>query len=143
MKELVPNKKSRLMPFAQSVQETLDRLDVNSKGKVHITDGCIFEDGKFACVSKGNIVEVVNIKTGLRSSACDFTNKEQKLIVTCVVPCKSLFLVGLRGDSNGMVCIYDPGVSRVMKTIKLPSVPLSMSIIRENGGSSAGTSLLR
>ena len=145
MKELVPNKKSLLIPFAASVQESLDKIDLD-KDKLHMADGCIFEDGKFACISKGSVVEILNVKTGLRTSACDFTTSDEKLIVTCFKPFKSKLMIGLRcGDNprNGVICIYDPGISRVTKTIKLPTVPISIAVIREFGGASYETSLFR
>ena len=145
MKELIPNKKSVLMPFALSVQEALDKTDMDS-GMMHISNGCIYEYGKFACIFKGGLIEIVNIKSGLRTSACDFASPNENLIVTCVIPCKSRFVVGLRCDNttnSGMICVYDPGVSRIIKVIKLQAVPISISIILEFGGANFQTSLLR
>ena len=145
MKELKPNKKSEIVPFSISTQECLDKacLDVNV---ADISVGCIFESGGYACIAKGSSLEIVNVKSGHRKAAWDFSSNENKQTVTCLCQCGGKFLIGLQCHNSsqcGMICVYDPGVSRVIKAISLPSVPLSLYLIKESGGAGEKSTLLK
>ena len=44
---------------------------------------------------------------------------------------------------HGLVCVYDPGRSCVVKSIRLPNIPISLALVKEYGGVSEGPTALR
>lgn len=146
MKELWPNSKSDLVSFSATIQESLDKSDVN----LNVPDNGlaeICEDGALACISKGCSLEIVNIKNGQRSSAFSFELQASHLQVSCFCSCQNKYLIGLKpqdeAQQSGILCLYDPGISRVVKCIKLDVVPTSICLIKEYGGAGDKSNFIR
>ena len=133
MKELCPNRKSDLKPFSVSVQECLDSSEDQDVGKAQITD-----TGKVSFISKGSSLEVVNLQNGQRNASFSFSGVNKKYKVSCFCVYKNKYLVGLsnynQNQQNGLLCVYDSGVSRVVKAIELPWNPSSICLLKEHGG---------
>lgn len=146
MKELWPNRKSDLVSFSACVQESLDKNDAN----VNISDSGlaeISENGTLACISKGRSVEVVNIKNGQRNSAFSFDFHLAQLQVSCFCSYQNKYLIALKHQDetqhSGMLCLFDPGISKIVKAIKLSIVPTSLCLIKAYGGAGDNSNFIR
>jgi len=142
MKELCPNRKSDIITFSAAVQECLDKDDT------HIGLANISASEKSVCIAKGSSVEVVRLQNGKRVAAYSFNeNKKTQLQITCFCPYQNKYLITLAPQDlkqeNSFLCIYDPGTSRVIKVIELPTRPTSLCLLKEYGGAGDISNFIR
>lgn len=105
-----------------------------------------FATGKngLACLACGPQLEVINTLTGQRLSAYRFSGvNEQPPIILAV---KEFFwqkrtglLIGLEDIEGSILCLYDLGISRVVKAVVLPGRVTAIEPIINHGGASATT----
>ncbi|XP_059947310.1 protein ELYS isoform X3 [Mesoplodon densirostris] len=105
-----------------------------------------FAAGKngLACLACGPQLEVVNSLTGERLSAYRFSGvNEQPPIVLAVKEFSWLkrtgLLIGLEEAEGSVLCLYDLGLSRVVKAVVLPGRVTAIEPIINHGGASAST----
>ena len=131
-RELCP-RKSDLKSFSASVQECLDNNEDENVGQAQITN-----NGKVSLISKASSLEVVNLQNGQRNASFAFCGSDWKWKISCFCLYQKKYLIGLTNynsnQQNGLLCIYDPGVSRVIKAINLPWNPSSICLLKEYGG---------
>ncbi|XP_024594815.1 protein ELYS isoform X3 [Neophocaena asiaeorientalis asiaeorientalis] len=105
-----------------------------------------FAAGKngLACLACGPQLEVVNSLTGERLSAYRFSGvNEQPPIVLAVKEFswqkRTGLLIGLEEAEGSVLCLYDLGLSRVVKAVVLPGRVTAVEPIINHGGASAST----
>nr|KAF6395010.1 AT-hook containing transcription factor 1 [Rousettus aegyptiacus] len=105
-----------------------------------------FATGKngLACLACGPQLEVVNSLTGERLSAYRFSGvNEEPPIVLAVKEFswqkRTGLLIGLEEAEGSILCLYDLGVSRVVKAVVLPGRVTAIEPIINHGGASAST----
>ncbi|XP_032490632.1 protein ELYS isoform X3 [Phocoena sinus] len=105
-----------------------------------------FAAGKngLACLACGPQLEVVNSLTGERLSAYRFSGvNEQPPIVLAVKEFswqkRTGLLIGLEEAEGSVLCLYDLGLSRVVKAVVLPGRVTAIEPIINHGGASAST----
>ncbi|XP_004439626.1 PREDICTED: protein ELYS [Ceratotherium simum simum] len=105
-----------------------------------------FAGGKngLACLACGPQLEVVNSLTGERLSAYRFSGvNEQPPVVLAVKEFswqkRTGLLIGLEEAEGSVLCLYDLGISRVVKAVVLPGRVTAIEPIINHGGASAGT----
>lgn len=132
MKELCPNKRSDPIPYSATVQECLDKDD-NDVGLAKIKDG-----GKISFIAKGSSLEIVNLQNGSRNASFSFDKETSNWRVSCFCQYQGKYLITLVDHSpnqpKGLLCVYDPGVSRIIKAIQLPYKPTSICLLKDYGG---------
>lgn len=149
---LAPNYTSTLQSYSDSTIECLERSDVADDSTALIT-GSTFANGKLAWLARGSALEVVDTKTGQRSAAWRFgwsLKQKHSVTITSVVAFPMgqthRLVVGLKdlsGSLPGMVCLFDPSVSRVIKAVVIPYPVTSLESVATGGGADAAPSLLR
>lgn len=109
--------------------------------------GGIFADSKLAWLSKGPLLEIVNIADGAKIAAWNFgaVVRDFKTKVTCVTELPHLsasgtpgqvgqVLVGLECElTGGMVCLFNLAGSRVLRAINTPSKVTALNIVGLGG----------
>ncbi|XP_065668460.1 protein ELYS isoform X2 [Hydra vulgaris] len=136
MKELQPVKFSEIITFSLATQECLDNITSIDQNEAYCS-ALISDSGKFVYLAKGGLLEMINLPSGKRISACNFSSINCQRTITCFSLYQNKLLVGLKCNSNissGILCVYDPGVSRVIAAISIPSSPSSICVIKESGG---------
>ncbi|XP_057313364.1 protein ELYS-like [Hydractinia symbiolongicarpus] len=135
MRELTPYKTSEVIPFALSIQENLDKAQSELNFE-DATIASIYENGRLAFIGRSNLFEIINVKSGQRKAAFDLNAKSKKQSITAFCTCGDYFIISVRctATSTGQIHIYNPGVSRVIKVINLPYVPVSLALVKEFGG---------
>lgn len=105
-----------------------------------------FAAGKsgLACLACGPQLEVVNSITGDRLSAYRFSGvNEHPPIVLAVKEFswqkRTGLLIGLEEAEGSILCLYDLGISRVVKAVVLPGRVTAVEPIINHGGASAST----
>ncbi|TKC43755.1 hypothetical protein EI555_018828 [Monodon monoceros] len=105
-----------------------------------------FAAGKngLACLACGPQLEVVNSLTGERLSAYRFSGvNEEPPIVLAVKEFswqkRTGLLIGLEEAEGSVLCLYDLGLSRVVKAVVLPGRVTAIEPIINHGGASAST----
>ena len=86
--------------------------------------------GKWAWLARNSNLEIIDPCTGNRTSAFCFghsTGNASNVAITCVTEYEykgsSKLAVGLRvGSNEGMLCVYDPRVSKVVMAVEIPYV---------------------
>ncbi|XP_004853539.1 protein ELYS isoform X2 [Heterocephalus glaber] len=142
MRDLIAQVTSGLLHFPQVTTQALgeDEITLESvlRGK--------FAAGKngLACLACGPQLEVVNSVTGERLSAYRFSGlNEQPPIVLAVKEFswqkRTGLLVGLEEAEGSVLCLYDLGISRVVKAVVLPGRVTAIEPIINHGGASAST----
>ncbi|XP_023566016.1 protein ELYS [Octodon degus] len=142
MRDLIAQVTSDLLHFPQVTIQALgeDEITLESvlRGK--------FAAGKngLACLACGPQLEVVNSVTGERLSAYRFSGlNEQPPIVLAVKEFswqkRTGLLIGLEETEGSVLCLYDLGVSRVVKAVVLPGRVTAIEPIINHGGASAST----
>ena len=145
MKELQPVKSSEVISFSLATQECMDNITPIEQNENYCT-ALISESGKFVYLAKGGLLEMINLPSGKRISACNFNSLNCQRTITCFSLYQNKLLVGLKCQSalsSGILCVYDPGVSRVTAAISIPSSPSSVCVIKEGGGVFGDISFLR
>ncbi|KAM5204743.1 protein ELYS isoform 1-T3 [Hipposideros larvatus] len=142
MHDLTAQVTSGLLQFPEVTVEALgeDEISIESvlRGK--------FASGKngLACLACGPQLEVVNSLTGERLSAYRFSGvNEQSPIVLAVKEFswqrRTGLLIGLEEADGSVLCLYDLGLSRVVKAVVLPGRVTAVEPIINHGGASANT----
>ncbi|XP_037678596.1 protein ELYS isoform X2 [Choloepus didactylus] len=142
MRDLTAQVTSGLLQFPEVTIQALgeDEITLESvlRGK--------FAAGKngLACLACGPQLEVVNSVTGERLSAYRFSGvNEQPPIVLAVKEFswqkRTGLLIGLEEAEGSVLCLYDLGISRVVKAVVLPGRVTAIEPIINHGGASAST----
>lgn len=142
MQDLTAQVTSDLLHFPEVTIEALgeDEITLESvlRGK--------FAAGKngLACLACGPQLEVVNSLTGERLSAYRFSGvNEQPPVVLAVKEFswhkRTGLLIGLEEADGSVLCLYDLGISRVVKAVVLPGRVTAIEPIINHGGASAST----
>ncbi|KAH0622548.1 hypothetical protein JD844_024944 [Phrynosoma platyrhinos] len=142
MRDLTAHVTSSLLQFPE--------VTVQALGEDEITIGCVLH-GKFtggrsglACLACGPQLEVVNAVTGERLSAYHFSGvTEQPPTILAVKEFswqkRTGLLVGLEETEGSVLCLYDLGISRVVKAVVLPGRVTAIEPIINHGGASLTT----
>ncbi|XP_036058015.1 protein ELYS isoform X2 [Onychomys torridus] len=142
MQDLTAQVTSDLLHFPEVTVEALgeDEITLESvlRGK--------FAAGKngLAYLACGPQLEVVNSLTGERLSAYRFSGvNEQSPVVLAVKEFswhkRTGLLIGLEEAEGSVLCLYDLGISRVVKAVVLPGRVTAIEPIINHGGASAST----
>ncbi|KAG8511828.1 Protein ELYS [Galemys pyrenaicus] len=142
MRNLTAQVTSGLLQFPEVTIQALgeDEITLESvlRGK--------FAAGKngLACLACGPQLEVVNSVTGERLSAYRFSGvSEQPPVVLAVKEFswqkRTGLLIGLEEAEGSVLCLYDLGISRVVKAVVLPGRVTAIEPIINHGGASAST----
>ncbi|XP_032322459.1 protein ELYS isoform X1 [Camelus ferus] len=142
MRDLTAQVTSGLLQFPEVTIQALgeDEITLESvlRGK--------FAAGKngLAYLACGPQLEVVNSLTGERLSAYQFSGvNEQPPIVLAVKEFswqkRAGLLIGLEETEGSVLCLYDLGLSRVVKAVVLPGRVTAIEPIINHGGASAST----
>ncbi|XP_054550941.1 protein ELYS isoform X2 [Talpa occidentalis] len=142
MRDLTAQVTSGLLQFPEVTIQALgeDEITLESvlRGK--------FAAGKngLACLACGPQLEVVNSVTGERLSAYRFSGvNEQPPVVLAVKEFswqkRTGLLIGLEEAEGSVLCLYDLGISRVVKAVVLPGRVTAIEPIINHGGASAST----
>ncbi|KAM6219404.1 protein ELYS [Rhynchocyon petersi] len=142
MRDLTAQVTSGLLHFPEVTIQALgeDEITLESvlRGK--------FASGKsgLAYLACGPQLEVVNSVTGARLSAYRFNGVSDQPPVVLTVrefswQKKTGLLIGLEEAEGSVLCLYDLGVSRVVKAIILPGRVTGIEPIINHGGASAST----
>ncbi|XP_042308274.1 protein ELYS isoform X2 [Sceloporus undulatus] len=142
MRDLTAHVTSSLLQFPE--------VTVQALGEDELTIGCVLH-GKFtggrsglACLACGPQLEVVNAVTGERLSAYHFSGvTEQPPTILAVKEFswqkRTGLLVGLEETEGSVLCLYDLGISRVVKAVVLPGRVTAIEPIINHGGASLTT----
>ncbi|KAF5891327.1 protein ELYS [Clarias magur] len=143
MHDLMAQVTSGLLRFPAVTVEALGEDEVNLDSVLH---------GKFtagrsvlAWLACGPHLEVVHAATGERFSAYRFSSVTDHL-QPCVTAVREFnwlkrsgLLVGLQEDESSMLCLYDLGISRVIKAVVIPNRITAIEPLVSYGGASAST----
>ncbi|XP_053093754.1 protein ELYS isoform X2 [Pangasianodon hypophthalmus] len=143
MRDLAAQVTSSLLRFPAVTVEALGEDEVTLDSVLH---------GKFtagrsvlAWLACGPHLEVVHAATGERFSAYRFSGVTDHLqpSVTAVREFgwlkRSGLLVGLQEDESSMLCLYDLGISRVIKAVVIPNRITAIEPLVSYGGASTST----
>uniref|UniRef100_A0A8C5WF62 AT-hook containing transcription factor 1 n=1 Tax=Leptobrachium leishanense TaxID=445787 RepID=A0A8C5WF62_9ANUR len=133
---------SKLLPFPRDIvnalQEDEIHLDSVLRGK--------FASGRsrLAWLACGPHLEVTNTITAERISAYHFSGvTDQSPTVAAVKEFswqrKTGLLVGLKNSEGSVLCLYNVGISKVVKAVVLPGSVIALEPIINHGGASAST----
>ncbi|XP_032239652.1 protein ELYS isoform X2 [Nematostella vectensis] len=149
-----PNESSPLMPYSSATIENLERPDVADDSSSLIS-GTVFASGRFAWLARGSSLEVISTRDGSRKAACRFGShsghNNEDMVISSVTECHLedgiRLAVGLkdlsgRSGSPGMVCVFNPWVSRVVRAIEIPYAVTAVECVRPDGGADAQPTLL-
>ncbi|NWH56884.1 ELYS protein, partial [Geococcyx californianus] len=142
MRDLTAQVTSSLLQFPEGTIQALgeDEITLDSVlcGK--------FSGGRngLAWLACGPHLEIVNSVTGERLSAYRFNGvHEQPPIVRVVKEFswqkRTGLLVGLEEAEGSVLCLYDLGISRVVKAVVLPGRVVAIELITNHGGASVST----
>lgn len=142
MQDLTAHVTSDLLHFPEVTIEALGEDEITLESVLH---------GKFAAgknglayLACGPQLEVVNSLTGERLSAYKFNGvNEQPPVVLAVKEFswhkRTGLLIGLEEAEGSVLCLYDLGISRVVKAVVLPGRVTAVEPIINHGGASAST----
>ena len=132
--------------------ECLERPDPQDDTESFIS-GSVLRGGKLAWLVRGATLEVVDTKTGSRQASWRFGSSLKQQRPVCISSVSELrtddgvkLLVGLKdltGAGGGIVCIFDPFVSRVIKAIEVPYPVTVVESVTGSGGAHASPHALR
>ncbi|XP_061480635.1 protein ELYS isoform X2 [Rhineura floridana] len=142
MRNLTAHVTSSLLQFPEVTVQALGEDEITIDSVLH---------GKFtggrsglACLACGPQLEVVNPVTGERLSAYRFNGvTEQPPTILAVKEFswqkRSGLLIGLEETEGSVLCLYDLGISRVVKAVVLPGRVTAIEPIINHGGASLTT----
>ena len=132
--------------------ECLERPNVPDDTESYISGG-VLRGGKLAWLARGATLEVINTTNGSRQASWRFGCSSQQQRSVCISSVAELhmedgakLLVGLKklsSGSGGIVCIFDPFVSRVIKAIEIPYPVTVVEGVTGSGGAQAVPHALR
>lgn len=147
-----PNSVTALKCYNSGTIECLERQDVPDDTESYIS-GRVLRGGKLAWLVRGATLEVINTVTGSRHASWRFGSSLQQQRSVCISCVNELhmedgakLLVGLKdlsGGGGGIVCIFDPFVSRVIKAIEIPYPVTVVEGVTGSGGAQASPRALR
>ncbi|XP_031822863.1 protein ELYS isoform X2 [Sarcophilus harrisii] len=142
MRDLTAQVTSSVLRFPEVTIQALgeDEITLESVLRGRFTGG---RNG-LACLACGPQLEVVNSITGERLSAYRFSGiNEQPPTVLAVKEFswqkRTGLLIGLEETEGSVLCLYDLGISRVVKAVVLPGRVTAIEPIINHGGASAST----
>ncbi|XP_075718844.1 protein ELYS isoform X2 [Rhinoderma darwinii] len=142
MQNLVAQISSSLLHFPETTIEALqeDEITLESVLRAKFTTG----RAGLAWLACGPQLEVANSVTGERLSAyCFSTVTERPPTVVTVKEFswqkKTGLLVGLMEAEGSILCLYDVGISKVVKAVVLPGSVTAIEPLVNDGGASAST----
>ncbi|XP_021574399.1 protein ELYS isoform X2 [Carlito syrichta] len=142
MRDLTAQVTSDLLHFPQVTIKALGENEITLESVLHGK----FAAGKtgLACLAYGPQLEVVNSITGERLSAYRFSGLNEQPPTVLAVKVFSWqkrtgLLVGLEEAEGSVLCLYDLGISRVVKAVVLPGRVTAVEPIINHGGASAST----
>ncbi|CAH3037704.1 unnamed protein product [Porites lobata] len=146
-----PNSVMPLRSYSSVTLECLERPEVADDTESYISGG-VLRGGKLAWLARGASLEVINTTTGSRQASWRFGCGIQQQRSVCISSVQELYmedgpklLVGLKGlssGSGGVVCIFDPFVSRVIKAIEIPYPVTVVEGVTGSGGAQASPHVL-
>ncbi|XP_007433912.1 protein ELYS isoform X1 [Python bivittatus] len=125
-------------------------VTIQALGEDEITIDCVLH-GKFtggrsglACLACGPQLEIVSPVTGERLSAYRFNGVNEQLPTILAVKefswqKRNGLLIGLEETEGSVLCLYDLGISRVVKAVVLPGRVTAIEPIINHGGASLTT----
>ncbi|KAK2553031.1 Protein ELYS [Acropora cervicornis] len=126
--------------------ECLERPDPQDDTESFIS-GSVLRGGKLAWLVRGATLEVVDTKTGSRQASWRFGSSLKQQRPVSISSLSELrtddgvkLLVGLKdltGAGGGIVCIFDPFLSRVIKAIEVPYPVTVVESVTGSGGAHA------
>ncbi|KAF7703994.1 protein ELYS [Silurus meridionalis] len=143
MRDLSAQVTSGLLRFPAVTVEALREDEVTLDSVLHGR----FTVGRsvLAWLACGPHLEVVHASTGERFSAYRFSSVTDHL-QPCVTAVKEFswlkrsgLLVGLQEDESSMLCLYDLGISRVIKAVVIPNRITAIEPLVSYGGASTST----
>lgn len=142
MQNLAAQVTSSLLPFSETTLEALQEDEINLESVLRAK----FTTGRagLAWLACGPQLEVTNSVTGERLSAyCFSTVTERPPTVVAVKEFswqkKTGLLVGLVEAEGSILCLYDVGISKVVKAVVLPGSVTAVEPLVNDGGASAST----
>ncbi|XP_053722529.1 protein ELYS isoform X2 [Synchiropus splendidus] len=142
MQDLTAKVTSRLLSFPAVTQEALgeDEISLASELHGHFTVG---RTG-LAWLATGPQLEVVHAMTGERLSAYRFSSASNQPPTVLVARDfswlkRSGLLVGLEEENCSVLCLYDLGLSRVVKAVAIPGRITAIEPLVSYGGASTST----
>ncbi|KAK7815294.1 hypothetical protein U0070_019138 [Myodes glareolus] len=139
MQDLTAHVTSDLLHFPEVTIEAL--------GEDEITLESVLRKNGLAYLACGPQLEVVNSLTGERLSAYRFNGvNEQPPVVLAVKEFswhkRTGLLIGLEEAEGSVLCLYDLGISRVVKAVVLPGRVTAIEPIINHGGASANLEVI-
>ncbi|KAM9316723.1 protein ELYS [Gastrophryne carolinensis] len=142
MQNLTAQVTSEVLQFPDATLKALqeDEIQLDSVVRARFTSG----KSGLAWLACGPQLEVTNCLTGERLSAYHFSGvTERPPTVVAVTEFswqkKTGLLVGLVEAEGSVLCLYDVGISRVVKAVVLPGSVTAVEPIINHGGASAST----
>ena len=130
MKELKVHQTSDLLAFSYNTQENLERSESGT------LVGRVGTNGELAYLARGKAIEIVRMNDGSRRSACNLGSIRDNIVINCinefVVGDSKKLLLGLEvigWKRNGVICVYDISLSKVIRAIWLPQAVTALTII--------------
>ncbi|XP_046849987.1 protein ELYS-like isoform X2 [Xenia sp. Carnegie-2017] len=145
LREIQPTQTSKLKLYSSSTVECLERLEGNGDTARRIC-GKSSRCGRYSWLFRGSALEVINPVSGCRLSAWRFgwsVGKKLSLVISCAIEYPTsngiYILVGLQNVTvnTGMLCVFDPVLSRVIKAIELPRSITFIEYLTTSGGVNA------
>ncbi|XP_077998282.1 protein ELYS-like [Glandiceps talaboti] len=148
-REQIPNFTSGLSAYNAASVKALES-DISDDGNDTIFGG-VCNDGKWAWLVRGQTLEVIHTANGVRQTAWCF-NKDSTMTISCVREYRLnqmssrrssvRLLVGLKCRSGGMLCVFNPYISKVTAAITIPYKVSTIEPITNVGGIRAPNYLL-
>ncbi|XP_077200399.1 protein ELYS isoform X2 [Paroedura picta] len=142
MRDLTAHVTSNLLQFPEVTIQALGEDEITLDSVLNGT----FTGGRsgLACLTCGPQLEVVNTVTGERLSAYRFSGvNEQPPTILAVKEFswqkRTGLLIGLEETEGSVLCLYDLGISRVVKAVVLPGRVTAIEPIINHGGASLTT----
>ncbi|KAL8185787.1 UNVERIFIED_CONTAM: Protein ELYS, partial [Gekko kuhli] len=142
MRDLTAHVTSSLLQFPEVTIQALGEDEITLDSVLNGT----FTGGRngLACLVCGPQLEVVNTVTGERLSAYRFSGvNEQPPTILAVKEFswqkRTGLLIGLEETEGSVLCLYDLGISRVVKAVVLPGRVTAIEPIINHGGASLTT----
>ncbi|XP_060099852.1 protein ELYS [Heteronotia binoei] len=142
MRDLTAHVTSSLLQFPEVTIQALGEDEITLDSVLNGT----FTGGRsgLACLVCGPQLEVVNAATGERLSAYRFSGvNEQPPTILAVKEFswqkRTGLLIGLEETEGSVLCLYDLGISRVVKAVVLPGRVTAIEPIINHGGASLTT----
>lgn len=144
--EIASSWTSSVKLYSNPTIECLERFESADEVSSRIA-GKSSRSGKWSWLVRGSALEVVDTTSGQRLSAWRFgwsSTKKLPYTISCVEEfpfSDGLYLVvGLKSttaSSAGMVCLFDPVLSRVIKAIEVPLAVTNVESLVTSGGANA------